>query len=94
MRPRYSLMTERISVRWSDFRTSHWIVHAYPEAGDGWNRRLCLRSRFQPSVLTVGLMLHVAIVVVSINVLAGEPDTGREALEHMVSDLPGKVVAY
>ena len=39
-------------------------------------------------------MLHVAIVVVSSKILAGEPDTGREALEQMVSDLPGKVVAY
>ncbi len=39
-------------------------------------------------------MLQVAILVVSSKILAGEPDKGREALEHMVGDLPGKVVAY
>jgi molybdopterin adenylyltransferase len=39
-------------------------------------------------------MLHMAIVVVSSKILAGDPDTGREALEQMVSDLPGKVVGY
>ena len=40
------------------------------------------------------LMLQVAIVVVSSKILAGEPDTGREALERLIGDLPGKVVAY
>ena len=39
-------------------------------------------------------MLQVAILVVSSKILAGEPDKGREALEHMVGDLPGKVMAY
>ncbi|MBA2251229.1 MAG: MogA/MoaB family molybdenum cofactor biosynthesis protein [Nitrospirales bacterium] len=39
-------------------------------------------------------MLQVVILVVSSKILAGEPDKGREALEHMVGDLPGKVVAY
>jgi molybdenum cofactor synthesis domain-containing protein len=39
-------------------------------------------------------MLQVAILVVSSKILAGEPDKGREALEQMVGDLPGKVLAY
>jgi molybdenum cofactor synthesis domain-containing protein len=39
-------------------------------------------------------MLQVAILVVSSRILAGEPDKGREALEHMVGELPGTVVAY
>ena len=39
-------------------------------------------------------MLQVAILVVSSKILAGEPDTGREGLERMVGDLPGKVLAY
>jgi molybdenum cofactor synthesis domain-containing protein len=39
-------------------------------------------------------MLQVAILVVSSKILAGEPDTGREVLEQMVGDLPGKVLAY
>lgn len=40
-------------------------------------------------------MLHVVIVVVSSKILAGrEPDQGREPLEQMVRDLPGRVVAY
>jgi molybdopterin adenylyltransferase len=39
-------------------------------------------------------MLQIAILVVSSKILAGEPDTGREALEQMVGELPGKMVAY
>ena len=39
-------------------------------------------------------MLHVAVLVVSSKMLAGEPDKGREALEQMIGDFPGKVVAY
>ena len=44
--------------------------------------------------LDLHLMLQVAIVVVSSKIVAGEPDTGREALEQLISDLPGKMVAY
>jgi molybdopterin adenylyltransferase len=52
------------------------------------------RSRIPAVALDHRLMLQVAIVVVSSKILAGEPDTGREALERLVSDLPGKMVGY
>jgi molybdopterin adenylyltransferase len=40
-------------------------------------------------------MLEIAIVVVSNKILAGrESDTGKEALEQMIRDLPGRVVTY
>jgi molybdenum cofactor synthesis domain-containing protein len=40
-------------------------------------------------------MLRVAILVVSSKIASGvEPDQGREAVEQMVRELPGEVVAY
>jgi len=40
-------------------------------------------------------MLRVAILVISSKIESGEePDTGRDAVERMVSELPGTVVAY
>lgn len=40
-------------------------------------------------------MLRIAILVISSKIVSGEePDTGREALEQMVAELPGTVTAY
>jgi molybdenum cofactor synthesis domain-containing protein len=40
-------------------------------------------------------MIRVAVLVVSSKIATGaEPDQGREALEQMVRDLPGEVLAY
>ena len=40
-------------------------------------------------------MLRVAILVISSTIESGEePDKGRDAVERMVSELPGTVVAY
>jgi molybdenum cofactor synthesis domain-containing protein len=39
--------------------------------------------------------MRIAILVVSSKILSGaEPDQGREAVEQMVTELPGAVVAY
>ncbi|MBI4402358.1 MAG: MogA/MoaB family molybdenum cofactor biosynthesis protein [Nitrospirae bacterium] len=40
-------------------------------------------------------MLNVAVLVVSSKIASGaEPDQGRQEIERMVGELPGKVVAY
>jgi molybdenum cofactor synthesis domain-containing protein len=40
-------------------------------------------------------MLNVALLVISSKIASGaEPDKGREALEQMIRELPGTVVAY